>query len=190
MKSRFCAWILAALLPAVTGCLWTPELSEIQREIERQLPGARFEKDVRINLGPLSLGLARFATGFIPADMAPEAHEAHDYLQEVRRVQVALYRTLELPPLHKVRLPQHLEDRIRDEGWHLAVKKQQPTELVWVLTQEEKGLVRDIYVILLNTDNLALVRVQGRMDQLLAKAMENRAGELPQMLGLDLSLQQ
>jgi hypothetical protein len=159
MKLR--AWILAAMLPAVAGWLWTPELSEIQREIERQLPGARFEKDVRISLGPLSLGLARFATGFIPEGVAPEAREAHDYLQEVRRVQVALYRTLELPALQDVRLPQHLKDRIRDEGWHLAVKKQQPTELVWVLTQEEQGLVRDIYVILLNSDNLVLVRVQG-----------------------------
>jgi len=187
MTRRPRTWLLLALLPCLTGCLWTPELSQIQGEIERQLPGAQFERDMGISLGPLSLGLARFATGFIPVAVAPEAKEAHDYLQEVRRVQLALYNTLALPPLEEVRLPQHLRSRIVNEGWHLAVKKQTEAELVWVLTREESGLIRDIYVILLDREHLALVRVEGRMDQLLAKAMENRAGELPQMLGLDLS---
>ena len=62
MKRRPRTWLLLALLPCLTGCLWTPELSQIQGEIERQLPGAQFERDVGISLGPLSLGLARFAT--------------------------------------------------------------------------------------------------------------------------------
>jgi hypothetical protein len=180
---------LACLMLWMPGCLWTPELSQIQGEIERQLPGSEFERDVRLSLGPLSLGLARFVTGIVPEGMAPEAQEAHAYLQEVRRVQVALYRTVTLPPLHDVHLPAHLKQRIRDEGWHLAVKRQKPAELVWVLTREEHGIVRDIYVILLDAEQLALVRVEGRMDQLLAKAVERRADELPQMLGLDLSLQ-
>ena len=188
MRRTLRAGILGLLLVCLSGCLWTPELSGIEREIERQLPGARFEKDMRLNLGPLSLGMARFATGFIPKDVAPEAREAHEYLEEVRRVQVALYKTLELPPLQEVRLPEVLKARIVDGGWHLAVKKQSVSELVWVLTREEMGLVRDIYVILLDHDHLAMVRVEGRMDQLLAKAMEHRADELPQMLGLDLGL--
>ena len=188
MRRALRAGLLGLLLLGASGCLWAPELSGIQREIERQLPGARFEKDVKLSLGPLSLGLARFATGFIPKDVAPEAREAHEYLAEVRRVQLALYKTLALPPLHDVRLPEHLRERIAHEGWHLAVKRQAPAELVWVLTREEMGLVRDIYVIVLDHEHLALVRVEGRMNQLLAKAMEHRADELPQMLGLDLGL--
>ena len=188
MRRAVCAGLLGLLLPCLAGCLWTPELSSIQREIERQLPGARFEKDVRLSLGPLSLGMARFATGFIPQGVAPEAREAHEYLQEVRRVQVALYRTLTLPPLQEVRLPEPLKTRIVRDGWHLAVKKQSAVELVWVLTREDMGLVRDIYVVVLDRQHLVLVRVEGRMDQLLAKAMEHRADELPQMLGLDLGL--
>lgn len=189
MKRRVAMFLLLGLLLGMTGCLWTPELSQIQGEIERQLPGSQFEKDVRLSLGPLSLGLVRFLTGIVPEGMAPEAQEAHEYLQEVRRVQIALYRTLALPPLHEMHLPLPLKQRIQDEGWHLAVKKQKPSELIWVLTREERGIVRDIYVILLDTKQLALVRVEGRMNQLLAKAVEHRADELPQMLGLDLSLQ-
>jgi hypothetical protein len=181
--------LVAALAPAFSGCLWTPELSTIQREIERQLPGSKFEKEVRLGLGPLSLGLARFVTGFIPADVSPEAREAHAYLQDVRRVQLALYRTIELPALQTVRLPEPLRRRIREQGWHVAVKRQETDELIWVLTRVELGIVRDVYVVLLDRKQLALVRVEGRMDQLLAKALENRADELPQMLGLDLSLQ-
>jgi hypothetical protein len=181
--------VLALCAPlAAAGCLWTPELSQIQREIQSQLPGAAFEKEVRISLGPLSLGLARFVTRFIPESYVPEAGEAHAYLEEVRRVQVAMYRTLSLPSLHGVRMPLHLKQLMREQGWQLAVKTQKEKELVWVLTRQEGGIVRDIYVVLLDEEQLVLVRVEGRMQQLLAKAMQNRADELPQMLGLDLGL--
>jgi hypothetical protein len=176
------------MLASFTGCLWAPELSRIQREIERQAHGAEFEKEVTLNLGPLSLGLARFATRFIPNSYVPEAGEANQYLQEVRRVQMALYRTVALPPLENIRMPEHLKQMMHEQGWHLAVKTQKPDELTWVLTREKDGIIRDIYVVLLDSEQLALIRVEGRMDQLLAKAMENRADELPQMLGLDLSL--
>jgi hypothetical protein len=189
MTRRFGLLVLLLLaFASFTGCLWAPELSRIQREIELQLPGSEFEREVRISLGPLSLGLARFVTRFIPNSYVPEAGEANQYLQEVRRVQVALYRTVTLTSLRDVRMPAHLKQLMLDHGWHLAVKTQKEDELTWVLTREEEGLVRDIYVVLIDPQQLALVRVEGRMDQLLARAMENRADELPQMLGLDLSL--
>ena len=177
-----------ATLLGVSGCLWAPELAQIQREIENQLPGSAFEKEVRLSLGPLSLGLARFVTRFIPEGYVPEAGEAHAYLQEVRRVQLATYRTISVPPLHGLRMPLHLKQLMREQNWQLAVKTQKEKELVWVLTRQEAGIIRDIYVVLLDTEQLVLVRVEGRMEQLLAKAMQNRADELPQMLGLDLGL--
>ena len=149
---------------------------------------AEFEKEVRLSLGPLSLGMARFVTGVIPESYVPEAGEAHDYLQEVRRVQVALYRTLALPPLHTVRMPEALRALMLEQNWHLAIKNQKRDELTWVLTRTEDDIVRDIYVVLLDAKQLAIIRVEGRMDQLLAKAVENGADEIPQMLGLDLSL--
>lgn len=188
MRRRFGLVVLLTLLALPsTGCLWAPELAQIQREIEHQLPGSSFEREVRLSLGPLSLGMARLATRLIPESAVPEAGEAHAYLREVRRVQIALYRTLALPPLESVRIPEPLRLLIRDQNWHLAVKNQKTDELTWVLTRVENDIVRDIYVVLLDSRQLALVRVEGRMDQLLAKAMENRADELPQMLGLDLS---
>jgi hypothetical protein len=189
MRRRFGLALLAlSLVVPSSGCLWAPELSQIQREIERQLPGSSFEREVRLSLGPVSLGLARFVTRVIPDSYVPEAGEANAYLKEVRRVQIALYRTITLPPLESVRMPEPLRLLIHNENWHLAVKNQKTDELTWVLTRMEDELVRDIYVVLLDVKQLALVRVEGRMDELLAKAMENRADELPQMLGLDLGL--
>ncbi len=189
MRRRFGLALAAmSLLFSSTGCLWAPELSQIQREIERQLPGSSFEKEVRLSLGPLSLGMARFVTRMIPDSYVPEAGEAHDYLNEVRRVQIALYRTVTLPPLGSVRMPEPLRLLVRDQNWHLAIKNQSEAELTWVLTRMENDLVRDIYVVLLDSQQLAVIRVEGRMDQLVAKAVENGADEIPQLLGLDLSL--
>ena len=78
MRRRFGFMFLAlSTMFSATGCLWAPELSQIQREIERQLPGSSFEKEVRLSLGPLSLGMARFVTRVIPRSYVPEAGEAH-----------------------------------------------------------------------------------------------------------------
>ena len=187
MHRRVRRLAIAGLAPLLlSGCLWAPELGQIQRELQSQLPGSEFENEVRLSLGPLSLGLARFVTRFIPENYVPEAGEAHEYLEEVRRVQVAMYRTRTLPPLDTVRMPARLKQIMLEQNWQVTVKRQKADELAWVLTREEAGVVRDIYVVLLDRQQLVIVRVEGRMDQLLAKAMRNRADELPQMLGIDL----
>jgi uncharacterized protein DUF4252 len=187
MHRRLRLLAIAGLTPLLlSGCLWAPELGQIQREIQSQLPGSQFENEVRLSLGPLSLGLARFVTRFIPENYVPEAGEAHEYLQEVRSVQVAMYRTRTLPSLETVRMPPRLKQIMQEQNWQLTVKNQKTNELTWVLTRVEGGVVRDLYVVLLDREQLVLVRVEGSMNELLAKAMRNRADELPQMLGLDL----
>ena len=59
---------VAALLSltAANGCMWAPELTDVQKDLARQLPGTEFHKDVTLSLGPLTLALARVITGLLP----------------------------------------------------------------------------------------------------------------------------
>ena len=83
--------LLLAVVGASTGCLWAPDLVLVRKDIERQLPGASFEKEIELSLGPISLAFARLVTR-----MVPDARDASGYLRDVSRIQLAVYKNLQI----------------------------------------------------------------------------------------------
>src|SRR5512144_828377 len=69
------------------GCFWSPELANVRHDLERQLPGSSFDKNVELSFGPVLLTLARTVTSVIPG-----AREARPYLSGVSRVQIGVYK--------------------------------------------------------------------------------------------------
>ena len=63
------------------GCLWSPELAGVRADLQRQLPGSSFDKNIELSLGPVLMTFARVATTLIPG-----AREARPYLRGVSRV--------------------------------------------------------------------------------------------------------
>jgi hypothetical protein len=162
------AIVLALLVVAtavVGGCAWAPELSRICRDIEHQLPGASFDKQFAISLGPLSLGFAKLVTG-----MVPDAREARGYLDDVSRIQVAIYDTEGMPPLDGIKMPSRLREMQKD-GWEIAVKAREEDSVVWVMYKIEDDSIREMYVVVLDEDELVLVKARGRLERLAARAL-------------------
>lgn len=164
------SFVLAGLL--LSGCLYSREVARTRHAVEQAYPAARFEREVVLSFGPVSLFTARLFTGLMPA----EVKEARPYLRALRRVQVGVYRTEQLPPLSDVDLP-HLR-RLREKGWETLVVTREEDETVWVLYRERRGTVRDLYVLTLGEDELVMVRLKGRLDQLLKHALREHGGEL------------
>ncbi len=181
MRKRSVSLFLPLVLLAVTvsGCVWAPELDDVRREIERQVPGARFESEFKLTLGPGTLGLLRLVTGFVP-----DAREANEYLNTIHRVKLAVYRTESLPPLDDLRLPRRLRALLERDGWEVAVKAREEDQMVWVLYRARRNTVRDLYVVALDPDELVLVRFEGRLDRLLQKAIEEN-GDPAGMFGIE-----
>ena len=40
--------VLLTVAATSMGCMWARELAQVRRDLERQLPGARFEKDIEL----------------------------------------------------------------------------------------------------------------------------------------------
>ena len=80
--TRFVLLTVAALL--MSGCMRSRQLENLCDEIADQCPGAHFSRELSLSLGPISMGLVRFATGF-----SDDAREAREYLSGVSRVQLA-----------------------------------------------------------------------------------------------------
>lgn len=164
------ALLLACFL--LSGCLYSREITRTRHAVERAYPSARFEREVVLNFGPVSLFTARLLTGLMPS----EAQEVRPYLRSVRRVKVGVYRTEALPPLGTVELPRLR--RLRERGWETLAAVREEDEAVWVLYRERRGSVRDFYVLALGADELVIVRLKGRLDRLLKHALQEHGDEL------------
>lgn len=169
MSTRTVLLILLVGLPALTGCFYSREIAHVRRDIERQYPEARFERQVVVNAGPVLLRLSRWVARRVDDD----ARMAADYLDEVRRVKVGVYRTERLPHLTDLDLP--ALRRFQRDGWDVAVRVRDDNEAVWVLYRENRRTVRDMYVLVLSDDELVIASIEGHLDRLLQKAIEDHA---------------
>lgn len=163
--------LLLGIAGLSSGCLWAPSLAAVRKEIQRQIPGANFEKEFEITLGPLSLAFARTI-----ARMVPDAREASGYLADVSRIELAVYKTESMPRHLDLTMPERLQDMQEAEGWELAVKVRDDNEVVWVLYRLEQDRIKEFYIVVLDDEELVLVRAQGRLERLLARALKDSGG--------------
>lgn len=166
LKRTLLPLILVLLALSSSGCLYSREIAHTRRDIERQVPEVHFEREVVLSLGPMALRTLRWISGLVPEE---EAQQASLYLRDVSRVKVGVYRSEDAAAL------QHLDPirlrRFERDGWETAVHAQEEGERVWVLYRERRGAIRDLYVVVLNEEELVLARLKGRLDQLFARIM-------------------
>jgi hypothetical protein len=162
---------LASMLAALAspGCFWAPELSSVRSDLEHQLPGASFDKNVEFSCGPVLLTLARTVTSIIPG-----AREARPYLSGVSHVEIGVY-DAHVDSLTDVRMPRRLQTLI-DEGWETAVRVRDNHEAAWLLYRPDGDEVKEIFVVVLDRDELVLVRARGHMEKLVEAALESARG--------------
>ena len=170
-SSTFRAWGIAVVLAALSspGCFWAPELSGIRRDLESQLPGASFDRDVELSFGPVMLTLARVLTSVIP-----DADEARPWLRGVSRVQIGVY-DAHIGSTAELRMPKHLKSLL-DNGWETAVRMRDDDEAVWLLYRPDGDKVREIFVVVLNDDELVLVKARGHLERIVAAALDEAHG--------------
>jgi hypothetical protein len=139
----------------------------LKDEITAQLPGAQFDKEVALTLGPMSLLLARIATQFVPD---PEAREAREYLSEIRRIELAVYKTESLPSLDELQFPMQL-DKLLHEDWEIAAKVREEDQIVWVLYHESGKKIDCLCAVVLDEENLVLAKVRGNLGKIFLKGL-------------------
>lgn len=160
--------LLASLAWTASGCLWAPDLAMVRRDIERQLPGAVFEKEIELTLGPITLAFARMVSRVVP-----DAHQASDYLRDVSRIELAVYNADRVPPASDVVMPDRLKEMTSGEGWELAVRVRDDDQLVWVMYRIDGDTIKELYVVAFGNDELVMVRAEGKLERLVGKALED-----------------
>ena len=158
------------LVTLLTGCLYSREIAGIRGDIEKQYPEATLEREVVFSIGSGTLGAVGWIAGRVPEE---EAQMASAYLDEIDRIKVGVYNVHDLPALDDVELARL--KRFEKNGWEVAVKSREEDQVVWVLYRDYFDRVRDIFVLSLDQEDLVIVRIEGYLDRLLEKVVQDHA---------------
>lgn len=170
MRNRLlAAFLFVAILPMLSGCIYSRELSQSKRTIERGYPELDIDKRFTLALGPRSLHTVGWIARRIPEQ---ETQQAATYLRTLDRVKVAIY-DVDYYDEHSRSNHAAVAD-FEKNGWTLAVRANEDSEAVWVLYRADyKEDVRDIKVVVLGEDELVIARIEGHLNELLEQLVED-----------------
>ena len=160
--------LLVAMAGVTAGCMWAPDLAMVRKDLERQLPGVSFDKEIELTLGPVSLAFARMFSG-----ASSDLRDVGGYLKDVSRIELAVYNTNNMPPTRTVRMPDRLRKMQESEGWEMAVRVRDDDELCWVLYRLDDESVKELYVVIMSDEELVLVKAEGKLERLVARALSD-----------------
>ncbi len=160
------AAVVSLLTVPLTGCFFSREISDTRRDIERAYPDLQLERQIVVNFGPLSLRTLRWLSGMVPEK---EMEMATEYMRDVSRVKIGVFRSE-----NRAALDAFDADKLHfEEEWTTAVKTRDDKSRVWVLYREGGKTVRDLYIVVLDDEDLAIARVRGNLNRLLARIMKD-----------------
>ncbi len=169
MKRSVLFLSLFSLSSLLAGCAGggSPSVDTVRWEIQRRFPEARFEPEEHFHLGRVKMGLLRGLVRMVPGKV-----DGQEFLSRIHGVEVASYNVHSLPDLDRLGDETRFESQLARAGWSLAIRTREENERVWMFVRAaEDGGMRNLFVVNLESDELTLVRIDGRIDQALAQAI-------------------
>ncbi|NNE71728.1 MAG: DUF4252 domain-containing protein [Rhodothermales bacterium] len=163
------ALALGILLPTLTGCIYSREITHIRQDVEKILD-ARFEREFVMTVGPRMFRTASWIAGRVPDVYA---QMASDYVREIDKVKVGVYRVEDHPRTTELRMEK--VRRFSRSGWETLARVEDAGDNVWVLYREKYDNVRDMLVLVLSNDELVIVKVEGHLNELVRLAAADAA---------------
>jgi len=80
-----------------------------------------------------------------------------------------------MPKMGKLAAPAQLQ-RKQERGWEVAVKVREEDQFVWVMYRADDRAVREVLVVVLDDEELVMVKARGRLDRIVARAMAESKG--------------
>ena len=157
--------LLAAAL-MLSGCFYSREIVRVKQDFEAQYPDAEFDRTVIVRAGPGAFRTMGWLARLAPDD---EVDEIGSYLHAIETVKVGVYQVHDLPPEAATDVPDL--PRFRDAGWEVAVKAAEDDGVTWLLYRETGETVRDLFLVVLEDEELVVVRLEGHLEALLERAL-------------------
>lgn len=154
-----------------SGCYRAVRLERMAYEILDACPDARFRKDVSISIGGLSWGIVKR----IAMTAEKDDREVRAYVGSLDKIEVVVYEARGISK-DDVRPIGEIVKESLDGDWELMVKTAEDDELVWIHYREDDERIRDMNIVSYDGDEFVIVRLSGRLDELMEMAVEDHGG--------------
>ena len=145
--------LLFVCLLLVWACNDLPSSSDVRWHLEREIPGASFERESHLRLGRFSMAFAkRIALWAMDDD-----EEARDIVAKIRSVDIATYRVVSMPPEIDSKTIQRLDHKLAESGWNPLVRERDDSSQTWIMTRHDNdGGIRGLLIVELDSWELAI----------------------------------
>jgi hypothetical protein len=165
VKRSVAPWVLFLSLSSL-GCAGSPSVDTVGWEIQRRFPEARFEREEHFHLGRVKMGLLRGLVRMVPGKV-----DGQEFLSRIHGVEVATYRVRSMPDLDRLE-ETRFERQLSQNGWTPMVRTREEGSRNWIFVRaDQRGALRNLFVVTLEASELSLVRIDGRIDQALAEVI-------------------
>ncbi|MHC4502972.1 MAG: DUF4252 domain-containing protein [Planctomycetota bacterium] len=149
--------IVVACLATCASCITFHGPKDLQRDLV-QATGVELERESGVTVGRMGVMLARW---FTPEKEIP--------LKGVRRVQVGVY---EVTDFGEGDYGQGSVEPPELPGWETVVRVHEEDENVFVMLHQEEDQIRGMLVVVMERDEWVLVRIKGKLNRTVERAMQ------------------
>jgi hypothetical protein len=160
------------------GCAHSgsPRAATVANSIQMEQPQCSLERESHLALSGLSLSATKALVKLADED------EAAQILDGLKRVELATYLVAGGDQCRDLTDLGTVEAELFQQGWTLVVREQDAGEATWVfMSENESGTIDGLYVVTFDRRELEIVRLEGRIDEILAEAIAEtpaRAAEI------------
>jgi hypothetical protein len=151
------------------SCLTSREFTDVATAVRTNIYPAQLSTKFKLRVGPILLATANMVVKGVVDE--PEVSE---YLSEVRKVQIGIYDVQQLQPNSSLTVPPEAEQHLADSGWESFVQIRDQGQQVSLFYKQINERVSGVYAIILNQEQLVVVEMQGRLDHLIKKALQEQ----------------
>jgi hypothetical protein len=154
----------------------SPPTASVAESVVAHQPLCDLERQEHLSLGGLKLSAVKALIKLADED------EAAKILAGIKRVEMATYAVSGPEPCMDPSSLGPIETALHQQGWSLTVREQDEGDSTWVFMREDdNGSIDGLYVITFDRREMEIVRLEGRIDEMLAEAIAetpSKAGEI------------
>ena len=132
--------------------------------------GNDYHREVEISAGPFMINIASWVVNFSQDDEMID-----DMMRQVSNVQVGVYTLTKNRGKEKASIMEKINNEMEAKGWQYIVRSYDSEDLTAVFVSKNPDMFfRKMFIVTHDSEQLVLVEVEGKLDQLIELAIKDK----------------
>lgn len=170
MKTIRAIVIIISTSILLSGCIAVDGYFKGMRNKVLSSVDGEFHKEIEFSIGAAAITLSSIAVSFSDA---PEFTD--DMLRKISRVQIGVYKNYDWKNFNpNVESLKQLTEDLRDDNYEFIVRSIKRDEMVLVSVKNDDYEIREMFVVVANTDELIMTQIFGNLGELMEIAIREQ----------------